>query len=38
MGARAQQLQSHAYAMSGVKVPKHAVPPAPEVTSVVVAG
>ncbi len=38
MGARAQLLRSHAYAMSGLPVPKHAVPPAPEITSVVVGG
>jgi hypothetical protein len=38
MGARAQQLRSHAYAMSGLAVPKHAVPPAPVITSVVVGG
>jgi mannan endo-1,4-beta-mannosidase len=38
MGARAQLLRSHAYAMAGLAVPKHAVPPAPEITSVVVGG
>lgn len=38
MGARAQQLRSHAYAMSGEVVPKHAVPSAPVITSVVVGG
>jgi len=38
MGERAQQLRGHAYAMSGEAVPKHAVPPAPEITSIVVGG
>jgi mannan endo-1,4-beta-mannosidase len=38
MGARTQQLRSHAYAMSGIAVPRHAVPPAPEITSIVVGG
>jgi len=38
MGARAQQLRRHAYAMSGLSVPQHAVPPAPEITSIVVGG
>jgi len=38
MGARAQLLRGHAYAMAGVTTPKHAVPPAPEITSVVVGG
>ncbi len=36
MSARAQLLRDHAYAMSGLAIPKHAVPPAPEITSVVV--
>jgi hypothetical protein len=38
MGARAQQLRAHAYAMSEIAIPKHAVPPAPEISSVVVGG
>ena len=38
MGARAQQLRSHAYSMWGVAAPRHAIPPAPVVTSVVVGG
>jgi mannan endo-1,4-beta-mannosidase len=38
MAARAQQLRNHAYVMSGRPVPKHAVPPAPVITSVVVGG
>jgi hypothetical protein len=35
MTARAQVLRSHNYAMRGVRVPAHAVPPAPTVTSAV---
>jgi len=35
MAARAQVLRSHSYAMSGARVPAHAIPPAPAVTSVV---
>jgi hypothetical protein len=38
MAARAQQLRSHAYAMAGLAVPRHAVPPAPVVSSVVFGG
>jgi len=38
MAARAQQLRAHAYAMSGTQLPKHAKPPAPVITSVVVGG
>jgi hypothetical protein len=38
MAARAQQLRSHAFAMAGITVPPHAVPPAPVITSVVVGG
>ena len=38
MAVRAQQLRAHAYAMAGVAVPKHMVPPAPVVTSVVIGG
>jgi len=38
MAERAQQLRTHAYQMSGLPVPKHAVPPAPVVSSVVVGG
>lgn len=38
MAARAQLLRSHAYAMAGLAVPKHAVPPAPVITSVVIGG
>jgi mannan endo-1,4-beta-mannosidase len=34
MNARAQTIRSHNYAMRGVRVPRHAVPPAPTVTSV----
>jgi mannan endo-1,4-beta-mannosidase len=34
MAARAQVLRAHNYAMRGVRVPAHAVPPAPTVTSV----
>jgi len=35
MAARAQILRSHNYAMRGVRVPPHAVPPAPAVSAVV---
>ncbi|MGA2419768.1 MAG: hypothetical protein ABSG69_06755, partial [Candidatus Acidiferrum sp.] len=38
MAARAQQLRIHAYAMSGIPVPKHAIPPAPVITSVILGG
>jgi hypothetical protein len=38
MAARAQQLRTHAYLMSGTAVPKHAIPPAPLITSTVVGG
>jgi mannan endo-1,4-beta-mannosidase len=38
MAGRAQQLRSHAYRMSGLPVPKHAVPPPPVVSSVVIGG
>ncbi len=38
MAARAQQLRAHAYAMAGIPVPPHAVPPAPVVTSTVIGG
>ena len=34
MSARAQAIRRHNYAMSGVRVPPHAIPPAPIVTSV----
>jgi hypothetical protein len=34
MSARAQAIRRHNYAMSGVRVPAHAIPPAPIVTSV----
>jgi hypothetical protein len=34
MNARAQTIRSHNYAMRGVRVPRHAIPPAPTVTSV----
>jgi mannan endo-1,4-beta-mannosidase len=33
MAARAQIIRRHAYAMRGLKVPKHAIPPAPAITS-----
>jgi mannan endo-1,4-beta-mannosidase len=33
MRARAQQLRAHAYAMAGVPVPPHAVPPPPVITT-----
>ena len=35
MAARAQVLRSHNYSMAGSKVPAHAIPPRPTVTSVV---
>jgi hypothetical protein len=35
MAARAQLIRSHNYAMAGSKVPAHAIPPRPTVTSVV---
>jgi mannan endo-1,4-beta-mannosidase len=38
MAARAQQLRTHAYAMSGAPVPKHAIPPRPVITSTVIVG
>ena len=38
MASRAQQLRTHAYAMAGQPVPKHAIPPAPVVTSTVLGG
>lgn len=38
MAGRAQQLRTHAYAMSGTAVPKHAVPPAPVITTVILGG
>src|SRR5580692_11170926 len=38
MAARAQQLRAHAYAMSGTPLPKHATPPAPVITSIVIGG
>ena len=34
MAARAQVLRSHNYAMRGLRVPAHAIPPAPIITSV----
>lgn len=33
MQARAEQLRTHAYAMSGIAAPAHAVPPAPVITT-----
>jgi mannan endo-1,4-beta-mannosidase len=33
MAARAQIIRSHNYAMDGVRLPRHAIPPAPAVTS-----
>jgi mannan endo-1,4-beta-mannosidase len=33
MSARAQAIRRHNYTMSGVRVPAHAIPPAPIVTS-----
>ena len=38
MAARAQQLRAHAYAMSGTPIPRHAIPPAPVITSTVLGG
>jgi hypothetical protein len=38
MGARAQLLRTHAYAMAGVAVPAHRIPPPPVITSVVIEG
>ncbi len=38
MAARAQQLRTHAYAMSGIPAPKHAIPPRPVITSTVIVG
>ncbi|MGA7524204.1 MAG: hypothetical protein WBW84_17260 [Acidobacteriaceae bacterium] len=38
MAGRAQQLRTHAYQMSGLPVPRHAVPPPPVVSSVVIGG
>lgn len=38
MAARAQQLRTHAYAMAGTALPKHAIPPAPVITSIVFGG
>jgi mannan endo-1,4-beta-mannosidase len=35
MAARAQVIRSHNYRMGGLRVPAHAIPPAPTVTSVV---
>lgn len=35
MAARAQVLRSHNYSIAGLRVPAHAIPPAPKVTSVV---
>jgi mannan endo-1,4-beta-mannosidase len=35
MRARAQMLRRHNYAMSGRRVPRHATPPAPTITSIV---
>jgi hypothetical protein len=35
MAARAQAIRSHDYAMRGLRAPRHAIPPAPTVTSVV---
>ena len=34
MAARAQAIRRHNYAMRGVAVPPHAIPPAPRITSV----
>jgi hypothetical protein len=34
MSARAQTIRRHNYAMSGKRVPAHAIPPAPIVTSI----
>jgi mannan endo-1,4-beta-mannosidase len=38
MAARAQMLRGHAYTIAGVPVPKHAIPPAPAITSIVFGG
>jgi mannan endo-1,4-beta-mannosidase len=38
MAGRAQQLRAHAYAIAGTPVPKHAIPPAPVVTTTVIGG
>ncbi len=38
MAARTQQLRAHAYAMSTTALPKHALPPAPVITAVVLGG
>ncbi|MFZ0746308.1 MAG: hypothetical protein WAM85_18005 [Terracidiphilus sp.] len=38
MAARAQQLRTHAYLMSGAAVPAHAIPPPPVITSTVIGG
>ncbi|WP_348261467.1 hypothetical protein P8935_16885 [Telmatobacter sp. DSM 110680] len=38
MAGRAQQLRAHAYEMSGVPLPKHAVPPPPVIGSTVLGG
>ncbi len=35
MAARAQVIRSHNYGMGGLRVPAHAIPPAPTITSVV---
>ena len=35
MAARAQAIRTHNYTMAGLRVPAHAIPPAPSVTSVV---
>jgi mannan endo-1,4-beta-mannosidase len=34
MAARAQVIRAHNYAMAGVRVPRHAVPPRPTITSI----
>jgi mannan endo-1,4-beta-mannosidase len=34
MAARAQAIRAHNYAMRGLRVPRHAIPPAPRITSV----
>jgi len=34
MAARAQIIRSHNYAIAGVRLPKHAIPPAPTITSI----
>ena len=38
MALRTQQLRAHAYAMSATALPKHAIPPAPVITSTVLGG